>query len=189
VCCSPTQNRFSTIVALLLITTGCTYLEGSIGQLSAESLTVQGCLDNEKFDISLNALAIDACADLLYIRAQVARTPVATADGIIIQLAGLAQLQKELENGPVEMDIGPPNVTLTLILNDTCPDSFASLEATSGTLMVTALETSTAGDLRLSGTATITDTKEGKMASPSLTIEIDASDSSYLPMLDYPRCP
>jgi len=174
---------------LLVFISGCSYLEGTIGQLTAESLTVQGCLENEPFETSLNAVAIDGCSDLFYIRAQDARTPMATADGVVIQLAGLEQLQAALETGPVEVDIGPPNVTVTLFLNHTCPDSFASLEATSGTLVVTALETATAGDLRLTGTVTIVDTKTGALASPTVTFEIDASDSSYRPMREFPICP
>ena len=188
---SPTRPIVAmSITAILLVAPGgCSYLEDTIGQLSAKTFTVKGCLQSAELDVPVNAVAIDACADLLYVRAQNARTPVAAADGIILQFTALEQLLQELEGGPVVLDVTSPRVTVTLFLNHTCPDSFASLEATAGTVTVTSLQTSTGGDLRLSATVTITDTKSGDLASPAVTIDIDASDSSYRPLRDYPVCP
>ena len=188
---SSTRQTLATGMAaiLLMLAPACTYLEDEIGQLSAKTFSIKGCLSSAELDIPLNALAIDACADLLYVRAQDARTPVATADGVLLQFTDLQQLLLELEDGPVAIDVTSPQVTVTLFLNHTCPDSFASLEATGGTVTVTSLETATGGNIRLQASVAITDTKSGELASPVVTIDIDTSDSSYRPLRDYPVCP
>lgn len=179
----------NTILALLLPLAACSYVEDTIGHLTAQKITVVGCLDGKPLDISLNALAIDACADLLYLRAQDARTSAAAADGVVLQFTDLQQLQTELDAGPVELDVSSGRVTVALYLNNSCTDSFSSLEATSGTVTVTSLESSTGGDVRLVATVEITDMKADELATTELLIDIDTSESSFRPMRDFPFCP
>jgi hypothetical protein len=54
---------------------------------------------------------------------------------------------------------------------------------------VAAITDVTGGNVQLSGDVVIYDTRTGDVVAPKLVFEIDAADSSYRPMRDYPICP
>jgi hypothetical protein len=157
--------------------------------MSAPGFALDGCLEGESLDDSFNALAIDACSNLLYVRAQDAKTPLARANGIQLQFPISDSLKEQLEAGPVDLDVASGQVVVTLFLNRSCPGSYAPLEALSGTVTVAAITDVTGGNVQLSGDVVIYDTRTGDVVAPKLVFEIDAADSSYRPMRDYPICP
>jgi hypothetical protein len=186
---TPTLVRALIAATLCAQFGACSVSEGTIGTMSAPGFVLDGCLEGESLDASLNALAIDACSNLLYVRAQDAKTPLATANGIQFQFPDPDSLKDQLEAGPVDLDVASGQVVLSLFLNRSCPDSYAPLEALSGTVTVTAITDVTGGNVQLSGDVVIHDTRTGDVVAPSLVFEIDAADSSYRPMRDYPICP
>jgi hypothetical protein len=185
----PTMVRVLVATALCTQLLACSVSEGTIGSMSAPGFALDGCLEGESLDDSFNALAIDACSNLLYVRAQDAKTPLARANGIQLQFPISDSLKEQLEAGPVDLDVASGQVVVTLFLNRSCPGSYAPLEALSGTVTVAAITDVTGGNVQLSGDVVIYDTRTGDVVAPKLVFEIDAADSSYRPMRDYPICP
>lgn len=184
----PTRS-WGVALAISLTAMACSVTEGTIGTMSATTFTAVNCLEAEAFEEEFNALAIDACVDLLYIRAQDANTPTSAANGMLIQIPNASDVMDALEDGPVTLNAGGAGITASLFLNRTCPDAFISLEASAGTITIYALTTNIGGTVHLEGDLVIEDTKYNQMATSSLTFAIDTSESSYRPMRDYPICP
>jgi hypothetical protein len=176
-------------LAALLLAGACTYVEDPIGHVEAQAFELPECEVDTPLTFSLNALAFDACADLLHLRAQDSATPTIDANGLEIQFSDLPALQEALASGPVTRTVEGDGVRAGLFLNRTCPDSFVPLQAASGTVTIESLDLDKGGDVRLHGTFAIVDARDNSPVSPELSFELDTSDSGYRPTRDYPVCP
>jgi len=179
---------------LLTLAFGCGLNPPDVGTVSATQLDIPDCELELPFELHFNFIGFDDCADVLFLRCQEEGKPVSVSDGVEIQFAELSKLLSDLEAGqPVVRDVAGDGARATIYLNVSCPDSFASLEARSGSFKIEELEPRNGGRVIISGVFDLVDIREtdpeAPPVSPEVKVVIDTTLSNSWPHKVYPVCP
>lgn len=159
------------------------------GVFLAEVVAVDDCELSTPFDLSLDFVAYDDCADMLYLRLQNGGKPISSSDGVEIQLSSLQALAESVAQAPVEFQLPSDKARLTLFLNKSCPESYVPLEAANGSLVVEALDVEHGGALVMKADFDLIDLRTDGIVANGAHFETDSEFSSFPPHKLYSWCP
>ena len=175
-----------TVVATFAV--GCSLQVEQEGEFEAQSLAIEGCKLPEPFVLDLDFVAFDDCDDILFLRLQKGGRAVSDSDGIEIQISELAKVTEQVKSAPLSLDLQSKQVRLTLFLNDSCPNSFASLEAGEGQITIVALKPRNDGKLELSATFDLVDLRDGDTVAEDASLTLDATLTTAAPYKSFAYC-
>ena len=161
-------------IAFLLLLSSCGLGPDQNGKLEADKLSVEGCGEFAPFELKLDFVGYDECGELLYFRFQKGGRFISESDGVSLHLADPEALQQAVSKGPVLLELPSDGASLSVYLNQKCPDAFVSLVAQNGQLELTELDLGKDGSLVLSAAFELADEKTGNVVSTGMNLTLDA---------------
>ena len=176
------------VTAFAVIAAGCSLQVDQEGRFEAQGLAIEGCELPATFVLDLDFVAFDDCDDILFLRLQKSGRAVSDSDGIEIQISELAEVIEQVKSAPLSLDLQSKQVRLTLFLNNSCPNSFASLEAGEGQITIVALEPKNDGKLELSAAFDLVDLRDGDTVAEDASLTLDATLATAAPYKSFVYC-